>query len=241
MLVVQRSMVFPGYITTVAGGSRLRRRFSCDIGAPLSGVAVDASGNIFIADGSTIGFASGLATSIITTVAGIERTGFWRWCVANCGSVRPKGRFDGNLRTILPIVAFAKSISQRNHDDSGGRRCLSILRRWRESHEAPRSGRLPSIPAGNLFIADSNDAFEGRHTGLITPSPETVGRLFRRRRTPAQPEITRRGGLRRRRQSLYSGPVQRRIGRDAAGVITTTAGNGIQDSSERCGPRPPPV
>ena len=144
---------------------RLFRRWwrgdQCAVGCSV-GVAVDSSGDLFIADTSNYRIRKVNGDGIITTVAGNGTNGYaGDGCAATNAQLSGPLRCDGgqwrqSIHWGHGQLADSQGGHQRHHHDCGGQWNQRLCRRWRRGDQ--RELALPTSVAvdvnGNLFIAD---------------------------------------------------------------------------------------
>lgn len=244
-----------GYITTIAGGSTFAGDGSAATSAPLSpfGVAVDNAGNMFIADGFNNRVRRvDSATGVITTVAGIGVNRFFGdgGLATTAGLYFPQAvAFDaaGNLFIADTANCRVRKVNVATGTmttvaGDGAYRFFGDGGMAVEASLANPTG-IALDPRGNLFIADSAnnrvrrvDVFTGVITTVAGDGREaysgdggqaTAAALS----SPTAVTFDGAGNL------FISDQNNNRIRKvDAGGIITTTVGNGLQDSSGDDGP-----
>ena len=153
-------------ITTVAGGGNGGdgAATNASLNFPF-GVAVDAMGNLFIAETGNQRIRKVDTNGIITTVAG---NGIWGYSGDGGAATNASFLFPLMWRWTLPAICSLRirqqsrpqSGHQRHHHDGGWQWHDRLLRRRRPGHQCQLeiSPGVALDAAGNLFIADSGSS-----------------------------------------------------------------------------------
>ncbi len=227
-----------GIISTVAGNGHFG--FAGDGGSPLSasifpiGVAVNATGTLYIADGNRVRTVTFGGSPVINTLAGTDSFGGSSICVDSSGNVYISDRANNRIGRVSGSTVTVVAGGANGFSGDGGPAIGAALNQ--------DFGALAVDPTGTiLYIADEmNERIRKVSGGTITTFAGTGGPYFGGDGGPATDAfLNYAGGIAVDSDGsvFFADFRNQRIRKiDPAGIISTVAGNGVYGFSGDGGP-----